>query len=344
MRGVVTENGKLEMRDIEEPKPAAGQVLVRTLTCGICGTDLHARGHIHDFLNGLQRSGTPLSTDPDKPVVFGHEFCAEILDHGPGTTPQFKAGTKVVGLPFLTSARGAEYVGYSDQYPGGFAERMVLTEKLLFEVPNGLAPKYAALTEPFSVGAHAVARANVPKDSVVMVVGCGPIGLAVIAALKARGIGPVIGMDYSPGRRRFGEAMGCDEVVDAAQETQTSVWARWGAGRKGRRAVVFECVGRPNIAQSIIEEAPRNALVVVVGNVLGQSNIDQVVAFNKELDICFSMNYSPAEFKQTLHDLAEGNIAAEPVVTGIIAPENIPQAFDDLADAERHAKIIVSFE
>ncbi|MET0378434.1 MAG: hypothetical protein ABW049_05510 [Spongiibacteraceae bacterium] len=87
-----------------------------------------------------------------------------------------------VGRPVATSRQAAALLGLS----------------LLFEVPNGLAPKDAALTEPFSVGAHAVARANVPKDSVVMVVGCGPIGLAVIAALKARGIGPVIGMDYSP--------------------------------------------------------------------------------------------------------------------------------------------------
>src|SRR5690606_39114163 len=308
MRGVVTQNGKLELRDIDEPIPATGQVLVRTLTCGICGTDLHARDHMHEFLTGLQRSGNPLPTQPEQGVVFGHEFCAEILDHGPATSAQFKPGTRVVGLPFLTSARGAEYVGYSDQFPGGFAERMVLTEKLLFEVPNGLPAEHAALTEPFSVGAHAVPPANVPKDAVVMVVGCGPIGLAVIAALKARGIGPVIGVDFSPGRRRFAEAMGADEVVDAAQESQASVWSRHGAGRKGRRAVVFECVGRPHIAQKIIDEVPRNALVVVVGNVLGDSSIDQVVAFNKELDICFTMNYSPAEFKQTLHDLAEGRI------------------------------------
>ena len=237
MRGVVTQNGKLELRDIDEPIPAAGQVLVRTLTCGICGTDLHARDHMHEFLTGLQRSGNPLPTQPEQGVVFGHEFCVETLDHG-----------------------------------------------------------------------------------------------------------PVIGVDFSPGRRRFAEAVGADEVVDAAQESQASVWSRHGAGRKGRRAVVFECVGRPHIAQKIIDEVPRNALVVVVGNVLGDSSIDQVVAFNKELDICFTMNYSPAEFKQTLHDLAEGRIEAESIVTGIVGPEGVAQAFTDLADAERHAKIIVKFE
>src|SRR5690606_40292728 len=142
---------------------------------------------------------------------------------------------------------GDECVGYSARYPGGLGERMVLTEKLLCEVPNGLAAPQAALTEPFSVGAHAVARANIQGESVIVVVGCGPIGLAVIAALKARGLGPVIGVDFSPGRRRFAEAMGADEVVDAAVETQGSIWSRYGAGRRGRQGVVFECVGRPGV-------------------------------------------------------------------------------------------------
>ncbi len=344
MHGVVMKDGQLTWSPVDEPTPAQGQVLVRTLTCGICGTDLHAREHIHEFLHGLEKTGTALAAVPENGVVFGHEFCAEILDHGPGTEARFKPGTRVVGLPFLTSTRGAEYVGYSDRYPGGFGERMVLTEKLLFEVPNGLAAPQAALTEPFSVGAHAVARANIQGESVIVVVGCGPIGLAVIAALKARGLGPVIGVDFSPGRRRFAEAMGADEVVDAAVETQGSIWSRYGAGRRGRQGVVFECVGRPGVAQGVIDEAPRNALVVIVGNVLTDSVIDQVVAFNKELDIRFSLNYSPAEFQQTLRDIAEGAIATDNMITGVVAPEDINQAFDDLRDGERHAKIVVSFE
>src|SRR5690606_11514362 len=107
-------------------------------------------------------------------------------------------GRLVVALPFITGPQGAEYVGYSNRFPGGFGERMVVTEKLAYEVPNGLPAQQAAMTEPFAVGAHAVARARIGEEpSVVMVVGCGPIGLAVIAALKARGIGPVIGTDYS---------------------------------------------------------------------------------------------------------------------------------------------------
>ena len=344
MRGVVTQNGQMAWTEIAEPALGEGQVRVKTLTCGICGTDLHARGHVHDFLEGLKRSGTPLATDGDKAIVFGHEFYGEIVEHGPGASNRFKPGTRVVGLPFLTSPRGAEYVGYSDAYPGGFAEQMVLTEKLLFEVPNGLSSIAAALTEPFAVGAHAVARARIPEKAVCLIVGCGPIGLSVIAALKARGIGPVIAMDFSAGRRRFAEAMGADEVIDAACETQTEVWARWRGAAKGARPVAFECVGRPGVADQVVRESPRHALVVVVGNALEACTIDQVVAFNKELDICFTMNYAPGEFRQALEDLAEGRIRTDDIVTAVVAPQDTPQAFDDLKDPEQHAKIVVQFD
>lgn len=344
MKAVVLDDEKLEVRDVAEPVAGGGQVLVATRTCGICGTDLHAQHHLHTFLQGLHAAGSPIATDADRPVIMGHEFCGEILDHGPGTEKELKAGTLVVGLPFATSAAGAEYIGYSNDLPGGFAERMVLTEKLLFPVTNGLPEEQAALTEPFSIGAHAVAQAGDLSGSAIMVIGCGPIGLAVIAALKARGIGPIIGVDYSPGRRRFAEAMGADEVVDAARETQAEIWARVGAGRKGRRAVAIECVGRPGVVQAIIDELPKRSLLVVVGNVLEPCTIDQVAAFNKELELRFVMNYSAAEFAQTLADLVEGRIDTKPMLTGIVDVHGVPQAFHDLKDPERHAKIVVKFD
>lgn len=344
MRGVVLRQGQLVVENnVPEPVPGKGQVLIATRTCGICGTDLHARHHIDNFLSGLQRAGSPIPTDPHRDVVLGHEFCGEVLDHGPDTDDRLKPGTLVVGLPFVTGPKGSDYVGYSNDFPGGFAERMVLTERLLFAVPNGLSAEHAALTEPFAIGEHVVTRARVPEGAVILVVGCGPIGLAVIAALKSRGIGPVVATDFSPARCRFAEAMGADEVVNAGAETQEEIWARLQLGR-GSRAVAFECVGRPGIVQKVIDALPRNGLVVVVGNVLEDSSIDQVVAFNKEIDICFAQNYRPAEFKATLDNIAEGRINVAPVLTGIVAPEGMAEAFDALTDSETHAKIILRFD
>jgi threonine dehydrogenase-like Zn-dependent dehydrogenase len=342
MRGVVLRKGQLVGADLAEPVPGEGQLLLATKACGICGTDLHARKQVHGFFDGLARSGTPMPVDPDADIVMGHEFCGEVIGRGPGTG-RIPEGALVVGLPYVTGPQGAEYVGYSNRFPGGFAEQVVVTEKLMFVVPEGLTPLHAALTEPLAVGAHAVARADPQAGSVVMVVGCGPIGLAVIAALKARGIGPVVGLDFSRSRLALAEQFGADEVVDAGRETQADVWARLGAGKQ-RRAVVFECVGRPGIAQQVIEQVPKNAAVIVVGNALGESTIDQVIAFNREIDLLFSVNYTPREFGQTLEDLASGRIDARAVLSDVVGPDGVAAAFEQLADPTlAHAKIVVSF-
>src|SRR5258705_6582613 len=91
---------------------------------------------------------------------------------------------------------------------------MLLSEALLLEVPNGLAAEHAALTEPLAVGIHAVAKADVRGDEVPLVIGCGPVGLAVIAALKLKGLHPIVAADYSPARRALARGLGADIVVD----------------------------------------------------------------------------------------------------------------------------------
>ncbi len=96
---------------------------------------------------------------------------------------------------------GPKGIGYSNDNVGAYAERMLLSEALLLEVPNGLAAEHAALTEPLAVGIHAVEKANVRGGEVPLVIGCGPVGLAVIAGLKLKGLHPIIAADYSPARR-----------------------------------------------------------------------------------------------------------------------------------------------
>src|SRR5574338_503962 len=120
---------------------------------------------------------------------------------GPGqvlarTLRHLKTGQRVCSIPLVFDARGMAGVGYSNDYPGGYGELMVLSEPLLVPVPDGLATEHAALTEPMAVGVHAVAKGRPEKGDAALVVGCGPVGLAVIAALRLRGIGPVVAADY----------------------------------------------------------------------------------------------------------------------------------------------------
>src|SRR3989440_3526119 len=184
-----------------EPKPGPGMVLVKSVACGICGSDLHARKHAPRMVELSRHFPGRKPMDLSRDVVFGHEFCCEILDYGSDTERKLKTGARVCSLPALLTPEGPQGIGYSNDNVGGYAERMLLSAALLLEVPNGLGAEHAALTEPLAVGVHAGAKANIKGDEGPLVIGCGPVGLAVIAALKIKGLGPIVAADYSPARR-----------------------------------------------------------------------------------------------------------------------------------------------
>ncbi|WP_337189383.1 zinc-binding dehydrogenase [Phenylobacterium sp.] len=355
MKAVIRREKRLVCDEIADLKPAAGQVLVKTLACGICGSDLHALHHMEHMIDLSRRGGAADNGfDPTADTVFGHEFCAEILDHGPGSTRSLKVGARVVSMPLTMHNGGIEALGFSNRLPGGFAEQMLLTEAMVLEVPNGLPTDKAALTEPFAVGAHAVAKARMEPRSVSLVVGCGPVGLAVIAALKAQGHGPVIAADFSPRRRAAAEALGADIVVDPAVEDPHDRWEALGVpraraaqsmmalmGNPVARPVVFECVGSPGVLQALIEAAPAGAQIVVAGVCMETDRIEPSIAITKEIELTFVFGYTPEEFALTLRQLAEGVIDVAGLVTGEVNLDGVAGAFEALGDPEAHVKILV---
>ena len=225
MRAVVTRGGALEVATVDDPTPGSGQVVVRSLAAGICGSDLHALADFSHFTELMARVGAPI-VDPGADTVFGHEFCAEVVEHGPDTTRALPIGTRVCSVPIVFGPGGVEQIGYSNLYPGALAEHLVLQELLVLPVPDSLDTGLAALTEPLAVGEHAVGLAGLNPGQPSLVVGCGPVGLAVIAALKGRGHGPVLAADFSPVRRQLAEGFGADEVIDPAEGSPHD---RWGA-------------------------------------------------------------------------------------------------------------------
>lgn len=355
MRAAVTRGGEIVVDEVDEPVPGRGQVLVRTLACGICGSDLHALDHLEAFAEFSRGTVGDVDIDPGQDIVFGHEVCGEILDHGPETAREHAPGTRVCALPMVFGPRGPELLGYSNRYPGGFGEYMVLQEMFLEPVPEVLAPEQATLVEPLAVGEHAVARAAPRSGDVCVVIGCGPIGLAVVAALKARGCGPVLATDFSPLRRRLAETLGADVVVDPAADSPFSKWEELGVprlaieriaaetlGTPARDAIVFEAVGVPGILQSIIAGAPAGCRIVVVGVCMEPDRIEPAVAINKELDLRFSYGYRPGDFTTCLNRLGDGTIDPAPLITGQVSLDEVADAFALLRRPDQHAKVIVS--
>src|SRR4051812_38204745 len=377
MRAVVCQNAELEVVEAPEPVPAQGQVRLSVLRCGICGSDLHARHGMDDWADLAEKIGYDRFGRLSQPVVFGHEFSGEVAEYGTETRGKVPTGTPVVALPIVRGPHGADTTGLSQHAPGAYAEQVLVQESLMLPVPNGLAPDVAALTEPMAVGWHAVRRGEVGKRQVAIVIGCGPVGLGVILMLKAHGVRTVVASDYSPRRRDLAKRCGADVVVDPKHESPYTAagdrghlddipstlelavgtteklgrlpfgwWHVWRAAEKvgaatPKHPVIFECVGVPGVIESIVDSAPLFSRVVVVGVCVGADRFKPAMAINKEIDLRFVIGYTPLEFRDTLHMLAEGEVDPRPMMTGEVGLEGVDGAFADLADPERHAKILI---
>jgi threonine dehydrogenase-like Zn-dependent dehydrogenase len=355
MRAVIRRAGGLVVDEMAAPEPRAGEVLVRTLACGICGSDLHALDHYDRMIDLTETFGGFSQMKKGVDTVFGHEFCCEVIDNGPGTQGRFRPGARVVSIPGLVGPDGFETIGYSSRTPGGFAQTMVLTEALMHEVPNGLSSEAAALTEPLAVGEHAVAKAQPEADHAFMVVGCGPVGLAVIAALKARGLGPVVASDYSAERRVAAERVGADVSVDPARVTPHASWSEMGVpatraegllaaaqGRSVKRPLIFECVGAPGVVQSLAMAAPVGSRIVVAGVCMETDRLEPLVFISKEIELRFVLGYSPEEFAASLRNLAEGATRYGEIITGVVSLDETPSAFARLQSDKSQIKILVA--
>ena len=225
---------------------------------------------------------------------------------------------------------------------------------LMIEVPNGLGANEAALTEPLAVGEHAVARGEPGPDHVFMVVGAGPVGLAVIASLKARGLGPVIACDFSAERRAAAERMGADRIVDPADVSPHTCWSEFGVpaspaegliaaaqGLAVKRPLIFECVGAPGVLQSLAMAAPRGSRIVVAGVCMQTDTIEPFVFIAKEIDVRFVLGYTPEEFGASLINLAEGRTRYNEIITDVVGLDQTPAAFTALQTDKRQIKILV---
>jgi threonine dehydrogenase-like Zn-dependent dehydrogenase len=338
MRAAVLRGGAIVVDDVPDPIPAFGQVLVRTLACGICGSDLHFVKHGRRLAELTSEAGLDVELDFDRDIFMGHEFSAEVLEVGPDTLA-LPAGTVVTSMPGMITLEGPKNLAYSNDYPAGYGERMLLSAPLLLEVPNGLDPAHAAMTEPMAVGWHAVNRSGVGPGSAALVVGCGPVGLAVIAALRMHGIEPIVAADFSAVRRSLASVMGAHEAVDPGREPAIEAWRRI----DGRHPlVVFEAVGVPGILDAVMRDAPANSRIVVVGVCMEPDTVQPAYGILKELSIQFALGYDPSEFSETLRAIAEGRLDASPLITGTVDLDGVPEAFEALARPDAHAKIVVS--
>lgn len=349
MRAAVLRAGRVETRVIDDPVPGPGQLLVRSLACGICASDLHFMDHPE--AGAYDDSG--MSTyDRDVDIVMGHEFCAEVVDYGPDTERRIPRGTRVSSMPIVRTAHGRRIIGQNPDAPGGFGEYLLLDAALARPVVSDLPSEIICIADAISVGWSAAVRAQVTAREVPLVVGCGAIGLSVIAQLAGLGVGPIVAVDFVRSRRETARVMGADVLVDPAEVAPFRAWRDIAAGvaqsvsaliatAGGPGCVVFECVGIPGVLDSIVTGCQRDTRIYSMGGPPGGEHLNTLTAKRKGLNIQFGGGPLPAHWDDAFTAICSGRLDVTPMLGRTVGLEEVPAALDAARDAAGPVRIVV---
>jgi (R,R)-butanediol dehydrogenase/meso-butanediol dehydrogenase/diacetyl reductase len=340
MRGVLFRQGEFEVRELPEPPaPGPGQVVIDVLACGICETDVAVYQDTSQFLQGAIEGGIrTYDFDADDGIVMGHEFAGRVVEIG-ADVETLAVGDQVSGYATVIDNEGrASVAGYSNRYPGGFGERMLVQADVLTRNPPGLPPDVATLAEPLSIGEKAVQRSGIEPNDAAVVMGAGPIGVGAIAALRARGISPIIALESNSVRQRLAANVGANTVLFTDDpELQASLETKLGAAR----VIAFECSGEAGMIDRLIYALPRGAKIMAVGANVQDDVIRPWVAIYKSIIINFQNGDTTDAYPITLDRIASGTLDTEGMITGRVSLEGVADAFRELEDASEHVRIIV---
>jgi 2-desacetyl-2-hydroxyethyl bacteriochlorophyllide A dehydrogenase len=306
MKAAYIQNGLVCVGEMPEPVPGKGQALVRTHSCGMCASEAH---FLHSGQNVIdlsrQHGGAYASLDMSRPFIPGHEYVGEVLDYGPGSKRTVKPGRKVTSVPIMRQSGAHAVIGFSHDCPGGFGELMLLDEDMLMEVPSDLDDDLAAMTEPLAVGLEHARRGRPGKEDVALVVGCGAIGLGVIAGLKLMGIAPIVAADFHASRRELALRMGADIAIDPREISPYQP-----IHSLGNRQVnlIYECVGLPGLLQQIISAAAFDSRIVMGGYCMEPEQLYVFAAQNKRLTVHFAGGEEPQDMELALRTITDGRI------------------------------------
>jgi 2-desacetyl-2-hydroxyethyl bacteriochlorophyllide A dehydrogenase len=328
----------LVIEEVSEPKPGDHDLILKVRNCGICGSDLHMT--------------EPTSVMPlPAGAIMGHEFAGEVVEVGKAVAHLWKSGDRVAGFPFVccgehspcpnfAASRGHCAKGLAlglGQLPGAYAEYLRMGATSAFRLPDCVSFREGAIVEPLAVGLHAVDLARMPRGATVLVIGAGPVGLAVILWAKFLGARHVIVSEKADARRAMAARFGATDAIDPGRPLSEQV------ERIARRTpdIIFECVGAPGLINAAMMEAPRGCRIVVAGVCQQPDTIMPLMGILKELALQFALGYRISDFDYVIAMLAGDRVDAEAMVTDIVNLDTLPGAFEALRKPAHQCKVML---
>lgn len=312
---VLTEYKKFELQDVPVPALGRGEVLVRVMACGICGSDVHGM----DGSSGRRRP----------PIIMGHEAAGVVESVGEGVTA-WNRGDRVTfdstvycgqcgycreGQINLCNERRVLGVSCEEyRRHGAFAEYVALPERILYRLPEGVPFEHGAMVEPYSIALHALRLGRVSLNDTVVVVGAGMIGLALLQAARHTGCRELVAVDVAAERLRLAERCGATRVIDAGKEDAVGVVQ----GLTGNRGadVAFEAVGMSATVDLTLRCLRKGGVAVLVGNVTPKVDLPLQVIVTRELTVRGSCA-SRGEYPACIAMLARGALEPGPLISAV---------------------------
>lgn len=311
---VLKEYNKFSFEDVTQPDPGSGEVLVRVKACGICGSDVHG-------MNGSTGRRRP-------PIIMGHEAAGIVASGGEpsgwieGTRVTFDSTIYCGECAFcrrgeINLCDRRRVLGVScEEYRqhGAFAEYVVVPERILYRVPEGVPFEHAAMVEPYSIALHAVRRAPSLLNARVVVVGAGMIGLALVQVLRSAGCSQILVADIAPDRLDLAKAVGATRTLNSkgpeAQQQLVELTGGHGAD------VCFEAVGLSATVDMAVRCVRKGGAVVLVGNVSPTVEFPLQVAVTREISVNGSCA-SRGDYPECLDMLQRGALDPAPLISAV---------------------------
>ena len=332
---------QLELADFPQPRPGAGEVLVRVAACGICGSDVHG----YDGTSGRRIP----------PIVMGHEAAGTVTAVGAGVT-RFKPGDRVTfdstiycgdcffcrrGEVNLCDNREVIGVSCGDyRRHGAFAEYIAVPERIVYSLPESMSFPEAAMLEAVSVALHAVHVTGDVKGQTALVIGAGMIGLLTMQAARAAGAESVFIADIDATRLNLAHSLGVDEAFNLSGPDLTrEILERTGGFGAD---VVLEAVGRKETIATAIDCVRKGGIVTLIGNITPtvEIHLQKVVSRLIRLQ---GTAASSGEYPEAIDLMGSGKIRVKPLISAVAPLEEGPQWFKRLYAHEPNLmKVVLS--
>ncbi|KAF4343942.1 alcohol sorbitol dehydrogenase [Fusarium beomiforme] len=322
--------GDIRLEEVKVPKPGPKEIQLKPAFVGICGTDLH------EYLEGAYLIPTtphPV-TGKQAPVVIGHEYSGVVSDVGE-EVDDLKAGDRVVIQPIIfdgtcsSCQRGlinccsnSGFIGLSG-IGGGLAEYTTVPRYAVFKIPDNISLEVAALIEPLAVAWNAVQLSDFQPGDTALILGAGPIGLAILQVLKSKGAGHIIVSETADKRRDFATKFGATTVLDPTKTNVGEQCKELCAGEGVQ--VVFDCAGVQSTLETALAASRPRSVIVNVAIWAGEVTISPNYFMLNERTFKGSATYTASVFQDVIDAIARGDLNPEPMITSLIEMDQIEE-------------------